>query len=128
MDAETKRITQSDLSEFTGTINYYKQFTRLLITDGVHYLAENAQCWWLIDAIGSYYITKIKRDEYLNSFCIWKFTKQPDGKWLLSCQGDSEEPNAIEQTIEFTDFDQYCDMEEVKFFQCNGVLMLPSEY
>lgn len=38
-----KIITPSDLSQFTGTTQYYRHWTkRLLYTDGVQYFAERA--------------------------------------------------------------------------------------
>ena len=43
----------SQLGNFYGTENYIRQpLTGLLITDGVDFLRQNADCFWLIDEIG----------------------------------------------------------------------------
>jgi hypothetical protein len=42
---------QSLLSQFTGTERYYRISRRHLLTDGAKYLAEQASCFWMMDAI-----------------------------------------------------------------------------
>ena len=123
-----KKLTQSDLSGFTGTESYYRNsFTAMQHTDGIQYLAQNAQCFWLIDAIGSYYRTHIKPNEELNSFCIWELTI--DGtKATLVCKADSDTEPVITQEIEYTDFAEQCDINPLKLYQKYGVLLLPSEH
>lgn len=43
-----------DLQQFTSTQDYHRHFTGLLYTDGIQYLAEHGQCFWLIDLVGSH--------------------------------------------------------------------------
>jgi hypothetical protein len=46
---------QTGLQHCTGTSQYFKHpFGCLRYTDGIQYLAKNAECYWLIDAIDSY--------------------------------------------------------------------------
>ena len=45
-----KNFDASQLSHFTGTERYYRISRRHLLTDGTKYLAEEAECFWLIDA------------------------------------------------------------------------------
>lgn len=45
---------EEELRQFTGTQQYYMNFTGLLFTDGIKYLADRASCYWLIDLVGSY--------------------------------------------------------------------------
>ena len=45
---------EAGLGQFHGTTRYYRDFTGLLFTDGVKYLADNAKCYWLLDLVGSY--------------------------------------------------------------------------
>ena len=47
-------IDQSTLKQFTGTERYYRISRRHLLTDGTKYLAENAECFWMMDAIASH--------------------------------------------------------------------------
>jgi hypothetical protein len=121
-------LTQSDLSEFTGTLQYYRNaLTGITYTDGVHFLAAKAECYWLIDTIGSYYRTLIKPNEELDIFCLWELTI--DGtKAMLICKADSDTEPVITQEIEYTDFAEHCDINPLKLYQCSGVLLLPSEY
>ena len=54
MSHAEKMELEEELAQFHGTTKYYKNFTGLLYTDGVRYLAERAECYWLIDLVGSY--------------------------------------------------------------------------
>ena len=42
---ETKEKLEEGLSQFYGTENYYKHLSGKLYTDGVQYLAKNAECY-----------------------------------------------------------------------------------
>ena len=51
MDKEELRIA---LTKFTGTVNYYRHWTRAFhYTDGVAFLAENVGAYWLLDHIAA---------------------------------------------------------------------------
>jgi hypothetical protein len=41
----------STLTEFTGTERYYLISRRHLLTDGTKFLADQAQCYWMMDAL-----------------------------------------------------------------------------
>ena len=45
---------QSTLTQFTGTERYYRISRRHLLTDGSKYLADHAECYWMMDAIASH--------------------------------------------------------------------------
>lgn len=121
------KLTQADLAGFTCTEHHYRhQLTGLLYTDGVRHLARQAECYWLIDAIASYF-PMIRRDDYLSRFCFWELTISGRSA-ILSCKGDTEEEPAVFQEIEYTDFPDHCDINPLKLYQCSGVLMLTSEY
>lgn len=109
-------ITLSDLKQFTGTEHYYKHWLgRLVYTDGVAFLAENAKAYWLLDAIASY-----NRKE---EFQVWDLVVD-GGKAVLTMKEDTGQPLAVRQEIKYTDFP----MDHVKLYLKDGVLMLPSEY
>lgn len=115
---------QKSLNGFTGTEQYFRHWSGLLYTDGVKFLAETAQAYWLIDAIASWQKKAIK-DKMLRDFQFWSLqTKQ--GSELkganLICFRDTDD-EAFRQKIEYTDFP----MDEIKLYVENGVLMLPSE-
>jgi hypothetical protein len=131
-------ITLSDLSQFTGTETWHRHFTGLLYTDGIQYLAEQAEAYWLIDAIASYQ-HQLKRDEYLADFQLWVLSVVGEGernypfllpeenhKAVLTCWSDTPKEGvkpAVIQQIEYTDFP----LIEIKLYVSEGVLLLPSE-
>ena len=53
-DTEMKKFDPSQLNQFIGTEKYYRISRRHLLTDGTKYLAEQAACFWLMDAIASH--------------------------------------------------------------------------
>ena len=136
---ETKPTTQAEslvqgMRGFTGGLGFYRhQFNRNIIySEGVQYLAEEGQAYWLIDAIASYYITSKMRsamaqDERLESMHFWTLTVK-DERGVLVAQADSGEPAFIKQKIPYTDFL----LDEVRiwagFDGRHWVLYLPSEH
>jgi len=130
MDAET---LLQNLKHFGGTEQYYKHWLGIQYTDGIKYLAENAQCFWLIDAIASHQ-PRANRIHRLTEFQLWflhvgnaEFIK-PKGSnaAVLTCWEDSPTPETkpvIIQQIPFTDFP----LSEIKFYLQEKVLLLPSE-
>ena len=119
-------LTKTDLDQFCGSENLYRRST-LTYTDGIKYLADRAQCHWLLDAIVSH-ISTVKQTPRLNEFGIWELTIANDNSATLAFYGDSGEPPAIVQRIPYTDFADYCDVNPLKLYQQNGTLLLPSEY
>lgn len=112
----------SELTLFYGTENYYRhRLSGLNYTDGVQYLAEAAECYWLIDAIGSYQ-PQCKRDPMLRDMQFWTLKRTEGTKFSLTCERDSDDV-AIRQEIGFSDFP----LNEIKIWVENGVMYLPSE-
>ncbi|MEG5036213.1 DUF6876 family protein [Microcoleus sp. AT3-D2] len=130
MDAET--LTKN-LQHFCGSEQYYRHFLGINYTDGVKYLADNAQAYWLIDAIASHQ-PKARRIRRLTEFQLWflhvgkehEFIK-PKGNndAVLTCWEDTPKLGvtpAIIQQIPYTDFP----LKEIKLFLQERVLILPS--
>ena len=46
-----KTFDSANLTQFIGTTGYYRISRRHLLTDGTKYLAEEAECFWMMDAI-----------------------------------------------------------------------------
>ena len=128
---ELAQKLEQQLQQFTGTESYYKHFLGFHFTDGVKFLADEAQAYWLIDAIGSY---QRKLQSY--DFQLWllvvgkdhEFIKPKPGKdAVLTCWKDT--PNAgikplVRQEIILTDFP----LKTIKLYLENKVLLLPSEH
>ncbi len=132
-------ITLSDLSQFTGTETWHRHFTGLLYTDGIQYLAEQAEAYWLIDAIASYQ-HQLKRDEYLADFQVWVLSVAGEGerkypfllpqygyKAVLTCWQDTPEEGVKPPVIQQMKYAKF-PLIELKLYVSGGVLMLPSEY
>ena len=59
---KSRQITMADLAQFTGTENYFKHWSkRIVFTDGVRFLAESVDAFWLIDLITSYQPLDVER-------------------------------------------------------------------
>ena len=108
-----------ELSSFTGTEYYYRHFTGLKFTDGIKYLADKTDCYWLIDLIGSYQ-NLLKEIP----FQVWTVKVNKGGYAVVTCREDTNEPVIVKQEIEYTDFP----LSEFECYCIDGVLILKSEY
>jgi len=111
---------RSELSNFTGTTCYYSSsFGTLKLTEGIHYLREKANCFWLVDIVESYQPT-------LKEVCfqIWKITVNEDQTAVVTCREDDGLPELVKQDIPYTDFP----LSDFEFFCINNVVLLKSEY
>ena len=117
-------LTESDLAQFSGTGNYYQHQLGIRYTDGVKYLADRGEAYWLLDAIASWQSDpRVSEDRMLQQIQFWKLTVNDDGSALLVCERDSDDV-AVTQEIPFTDFP----LKKIKLYYQQGVLLLPSEY
>lgn len=137
---KTAEEIKAGLAYFTGTENYYRHglVPVVVYTDGVQWLAESTDCYWLLDAIASHIVHNgelaeaRRRDERLESMQFW--TLDVDGSHgRLTCVADANEAPAVVQEIEYTDFP----LETISIWASptlldNGkpvwVLYLPSEH
>jgi hypothetical protein len=113
---------ENNLSQFTGTQNYYRVMPRLVITDGVRYLVNQANSYWLVSTIYSHLVTR----SVYSDFVVAQLTVS--GKTADVVLDDGNDQIIAKQAIEYTDFplDEisiYCSYQEK-----NWVLLLPSEY
>ncbi len=118
-----KRKFELDLNQFTGTSRYhtispFKGFP--VATDGVIALAKEADCFGLLDAIGSYQGNNKKLDP---EFQVWKLKVNPNDNSAV-LRGYNDQTLAVEQKITYTDFP----LNEIKLYVINNVILLPSEY
>jgi hypothetical protein len=123
---QTQNSLLVELAGFTGTQTLYRHWTkRINYTDGIHYLAEEAESYWLIDAVASWQLDKkICNNQMLQEFQIWILKVDIEKtSAVLTCYEDTDKP-ILKQEIEFTDFP----LEEIKLYVVEGTLMLPTEY
>jgi hypothetical protein len=113
-------MLKEELNQFTGTENYHKHWLgQIVYTDGVKYLVDKAEAYWLIDLIASYQPT-IKNVP----FQIWVLKVNADKNAEIVMHADANEPILVRQAIKQTTFP----LDEIKLWLIDGVLILPSEY
>ena len=121
-----KQALETNLAHFTGSETFTKYIFGTVLTEGVVYLAREAQCFWLIDIISSYqHERKFKSHA---SFQVWELK--------LDAVGDGEMPSATvtasdgdgnllaTQHVSATDFP----LNKITLWFSNGTILLPSEY
>ena len=88
----------SELSSFIGSESFYRHcLGRLLYTDGVQYLAENAGAYWLINVVASY---QHKRRVAREPFQLWTLKVDDRKRAIVTIQSDSDQEPIITQRIE----------------------------
>jgi len=123
---KTAQEIKAGLNNFYGTEGYTRYTFGILLTDGVRWLCEAAQCFWLVDAIGSYQNTpKVKKNPDLQGFQFWTLKVNPDKTAKLILERDTDDV-VLTQNIEHTDFP----LSEIKLYYspADKVLLLPGEY
>lgn len=115
------------LGQFTGTESYHRVtfMPNVVATDGVAFLAEHAQAFWLMDVIASH-LSSVPRAEH---FAIARYAGTPGASGLFSLTDDipANQTYAM-QAIEFSDFP----LDEIVLYVqrsgANWVVMLRGEY
>jgi hypothetical protein len=119
---ETQQLTPSELSQFTGTDNWYRHaiVRKMLYTDGVRYMMVKAGAYWLIDEIAfQQFHPRVKREE----FQVWTLKVNLDESTaVLHCEDDNGRV-LCSKPISYTDFP----LEEIKIYVSANVILLPSE-
>jgi hypothetical protein len=102
-----------DLDQFRGgTGQYYEGFLPGVYTDGIKYIAEECQCYWLIDLVLSHRNTLPKK-LCLQHFPVtvsleqWSTKQKPDGAKCVVHYHDVRTGEPLQftlQTVEYTDF------------------------
>ena len=121
-ELQMKQFDSHQLGQFTGTSKYYKISRRHLLTDGTRYLAEQAACFWLMDAIASH-LSEIGTADW---FVVIKTTVKRTSAVMVYEDGNGTE--LARQAIPYTDLP----LAHIDLYACwdteHWVIMLPSEY
>ena len=109
------------LRHFTGSEQtfYHPMFKKFVYTEGVRYLAQNAECYWLLEHIFLHQTNpKVKAEE----FQTWKLVKNGSRATITIDDGNG---NIVETfQISYTDFP----LNEFTLWLVGNTLLLPSEY
>jgi hypothetical protein len=115
-------LDKSTLSQFTGTEAYYRISRRHLLTDGTKYLAEEAECFWIMDAIASH-LSEIGTQDWFVLIRV----QVTEGRAVMIYEDGNDREHA-RQEIPYTDFP----LDSITLYACwdqdHWVIMLPSEY
>lgn len=122
----------NELENFTGTEHYYK-FSVLfeeVLTDGIQFLCNKLNCFWIMDIVGS--VSHLKAIKENESFILWKIKLVGKGFIVRAYKDyeskETEEFNKkyllYEQEGEYTDFA----LKDFEFYESNKVILLKSEY
>jgi hypothetical protein len=125
MDANTLR---AQLAQFTGSASFTRHalLRRMVMTEGVRWLADHAQAHWLTDAIASYqHEPPVKAED----FQVWRLSVHAETRSAtLSMKNGNSDAEIVRQEISYTDFP----LDEMTLWLIaqgeHVVLMLPSEY
>ena len=117
---ETPDTIRSVLSQAYGTSQYWKVFPDLIITDGVKFMAEMCEAYWLLNEISFMLNDKKLKGE---DFIVFQLTLKGSSSILKA--EDGNEHSLISLKIPFTDFSL---QEGITIYCCDNVLLLPTEY
>jgi hypothetical protein len=122
-------LTESDLRQFTGTSQWFRHglVRSVTYTEGVQYMAEQGNAYWLLDKIATLqFEPKIRAED----FQVWRLIVE-DGHATLTCDdgdklgvGKSKAIVLHSEEISFTDFP----LEKIELWVEGGVILLPSEH
>ncbi|MGB3756806.1 MAG: DUF6876 family protein [Rivularia sp. (in: cyanobacteria)] len=119
---KTSQEISNELKKFYGSANLYKHWLGLRYTEGIQYLAQEANCYWLLDAIASHQTKQFLSNPKLREFQIWHLQVK-DNSGVLICEWDTNQ-EVLRQEIEYTDFP----LNHIKLYLVEKVLMLNNEY
>ena len=122
MDQQEIGILKAELRQVTGSEVAYVSplFNRFRYTEGVQYLAEKAEAYWLLDFIFSHQcIPAIKAER----FQVWKIKVQEDDSATITVE-DGNDNEVKQYAIPLTDFP----LEAFTLWMVDRCLLLPSEY
>lgn len=112
---------KSKLSEFTGNDYFFRSaiFRDCVYTEGVKFLAEQAEAYWLLDYIFS------KQQEGLTEypFQVWKISVAEDESASIILE-DGDDNRIKSYHLDYTDFP----IREFTLWFTNKTLLLPNEY
>ena len=107
------------LAGFYGSETFLR-YGNSIITDGVKWLSETCESFWLLDIINSVQcIAKVKAQ----AFQTFRLIVRADKSALLDVT-DGNKHIIYRQEIEFTDFP----IREITLWRVDGTIMLVSEY
>ena len=120
---EKAAYLKSELRNYCGTETWFRHrlFRKFVYTEGVQFLAEMAECYWLIDLIyGFQYDQQAVKDEY---FQLWELKVTENKAATLTCDNGNGEI-VFTHELTYTTFP----MDSIRLYFTDNVLLLTSEW
>lgn len=108
----------SNLTGFTGTQNYHKDFMNLNVTDGVKYFQTTSKADWLISDAAVIFKMKLHNPDFA------VLNVDIKNHHAIATYEDGNGKKLFTQEYRYTDLKD----GKLKFYYQNGVMMLPTEY
>jgi len=117
-----KQKLKAVLRHFTGSeqVFYNPMFPKFRYTEGVKYLAQEANCYWLLDYVFSNQTIKAISEQ---PFQVWKL-KVAENRTATIIVEDGNYYTVKSFKLDYTDFP----MDEIDLWFMERTLILPSEY
>lgn len=124
-----KNFSLDELNHFTGSEVFYQHWiSQMCYTDGVRYLANKTDSYWLIDELAFVILPRLLK-ENKDKFYSIKLLVNSDQSAVISIS-DGNNNIYLDHSIKWTDFPIV--EEPVQFYLCASgsyyCLMLPREY
>lgn len=114
---------QQALDQFYGSESFYRHalFRKYRYTEGVQYLAQEGQAYWLLDYIfGKQFDEKKLKQQ---PFQVWTITVEEDKSAIIEVS-DGNKNRLARFELDFTTFP----ISPFSLWLIEGTLLLPSEY
>lgn len=120
---ERKKQLTENLGHFHGTEEWYELYKKpkILCTDGMKFVMETAQAYWLSEIVFSLQSNSVIKKQYFQVYELEVNLEKKEGVLVVT---DGNENELYKQEFEYTDFP----LEKFRFYFTDGVLLLPSEY
>lgn len=120
---ENETLSLEALDQFHGSESFYKHplFRQFVYTEGVQYVAEQGEAFWLLEKIFAckQCVEKLQNERFL----AFTLTKKDQGGASFSVE-DGNHNALYSENILFTDFP----LQTITFWFVGETLLLPSEY
>lgn len=114
---------ESNLIQFTGTTKYYRLLPTFVVTDGVKYLMDHADCYWLAELYG---LHLANMDFNHQPFTVLNLVLKGQGAMITIEDGNGQVLS--QQAVDWTDFPLASVTLYASWSGDYWVGMLPSEY
>mgnify|MGYP000256472607 CR=1 FL=1 len=118
---------QENLQQFCGAEQFFQlPFIKTQFTDGVHYLAQKAACFWLITDASVFAKSLMDKSHFITIDFkrLSEAERTQKGCEAIISYGDGNENILETHRYSVSDFP----LDELRLYFVNNTLMLPSEY